>query len=211
MRVPNVIMPEMDHVDRMELLNREIEKFSGFAGTNAFDHKYCLDLASHMSWNQLAHKRLSTMPLAGDTRITLPSNSGPMLSYYIGRKRDLNTAAAPKNELYALIRKKAGAKYSELFKNAEEEKWKRTSDPNNSFVRRYQHLLDTNKSEILDRIRSPSIKDEVAGVYKNAQDHVSNGRLLNGACPREMSLIFLELLLANVRGAPALSYSAEKG
>jgi hypothetical protein len=104
-----------------------------------------------------------------------------------------------------LIRKKAGTRYSNLFKDADPSRWQRHSEPHNSFVRRFQHILNGDGSNVLDLVKNDGIKDEISAIYKKCTEMNRTGALLEGTNAMEMSMIFLELLLSNVRGEPILS------
>jgi hypothetical protein len=169
---PNLLPKMAAPVDQVASLQKEVDLFKAFAGPAMKDMETAVQLIRYYTYAALSAKRLSTFANPDGSRCELVIQSGPILSYFLGRQRKLADAASPKAELYAYVRKKTGKAYSALAKrsrpNFDQRKLDKTvADP---LLVRNMDWLNPAASSILPRIADQKVREHIAGIYRHVAE-----------------------------------------
>jgi hypothetical protein len=101
------------YFDQIAFFNREAGRLTDYLG-QAADMCGLADLVRFYGYGQIAAKRGTSLPLQNGSQVYFFANSGPMVSYFLGRQRSIADVRSPKMEIYELIRDLSGSSYSAL-------------------------------------------------------------------------------------------------
>ena len=141
---PNLLTNADYPMDQVDHLNKEINHFDRYCTAAKNDARISMDMMRFLTYSQFATKRATTFSLAPDTCVSFLAMSGPLVSYYLGKKRNLSAASRPKQEIYAFSHKMSGIPYRNLIKT-KHEKHKPSINTQNS----REPLLEAHLEKIL--------------------------------------------------------------
>lgn len=194
---PNILSPSDFPSDQMTGLNRELALFREHAGHD-LSPRMALDMIRYLAHCQIAGKRLSSLPVGQNSRSVLVPMSGPLLSYYLGKPRDLRDASMPKREIYGLATKLAGSRYKELTAGRGPNiKRKRDLSSLREIVRQCRGLVGSGASRVLAAIDDEATLAHVTKIYENVLRDTDLDNLSNFQVSQAIKLLNLELILAN--------------
>lgn len=191
---PNLLLKARYPLKQLDILDRESNRLLPFIGKRP-NHQ-TVDLLRFYGYSQLANKRMATLPLAGGELVSLAAMSGPIISYFLGRPRNLIDATRPKREIYAYAKSRANAAYSEM--SAFQTGDVRHSEP----IDERDVYLETNRStlkegRVLDLIEDTKIRSHVANMYKGIDVYNAEGSRYSRS--RSRQLLNLELIIKRAR------------
>lgn len=102
------------HCSMLAAASREAVLYIDFVDDCDTEGQRVSDVARFCTYSAIACKRLSTLPLSSGSRPEMLAMSGPITSYFIGKRKGLLEASQPKREIYSFIKKMTGKDYSEL-------------------------------------------------------------------------------------------------
>lgn len=159
------------HCKMLDAANREIELYENFVDVEDLVGQRTADVARFCTYAAIASKRLTTFPISSGSRPELLAMSGPITSYFIGKKKGLLEASQPKREIYDFIEKMTGKTYSELVvQNSEDrmliDELKVTVQNEGRFLSNYSSNLKTDKSKTLNNINEERITSNLLKLFQ---------------------------------------------
>ena len=181
------------HCKMIDAANREVELYKDFVNEIDLIGQRVADVARFCTYSAIASKRLTTFSITSGSRPELLAMSGPITSYFIGRKKSMLEASQPKREIYNFIKKMTGKDYSELVVQNSEDRM--LLDELDTSVRSEDKLLsdyssdfEVEKLKILDCIEDERIRSNITKLFQEK---------LGKAPGFERQVLNLELLLKN--------------
>lgn len=113
-QMPNILSDIELPVPQTALLDAEIVSFRRWLGTGSSTPRMQADIMRFLSYSAVVAKRFQGYPIGPGSELSLPANSGPLLSYYIGRSRGLADANNPKREVFAYAHDATGKRYKAM-------------------------------------------------------------------------------------------------
>jgi hypothetical protein len=97
--------------DKDQISKDELLKFLEICLSKNLKEK--VEVLNYFYYQSNCNKLLTTFSI-NNSAIYLPSMWAPLLSYFLGKKRNLRDAFCPKEEIYKYVNKKSGKKYREI-------------------------------------------------------------------------------------------------
>lgn len=195
--VPNLV----DRND--DWLAGEVRAYREYAGR--VPPRTLVDLLNYHWKLQYWNAVYRTVP-AGMPPVDLPSNWGPFLSYYFGRRRGLRAAVSPKPEIHRYVSDRTGRSHRELKYGSFRSARRQRTDRERSGRRLRSRLLERNRERLAPErsaaipwVRSDSLSTDLDRIYAEVHERVGR-RASHGELERAHRLLNLELLLDRVRG-----------
>jgi hypothetical protein len=212
-QVPNLLYKPDHPLDQVRFLDREVARFRSFVGEPEPTAEVGLQLIRYLTYAALANKRMATLSLPDGSRHLLVAQSGPMLSYYIGRTRSLSDAASPKRETYAFVKTMTGRSYNDLAKPTREPFALRQLDKRagDLLLAGNMHRLRPDRSLVIPRIGDEAARAHAEAVYRQVESTArpDDPDVTLFSQSRARHLVNLELLVETAREAGAVRRAAE--
>lgn len=197
---PNLLSQGDYPHDRMTYLNRELDLFKAHVGSG-LSPRMSLDMVRFLTYSHLANKRLATLPVGRNSRSVLVAMSGPLLSYYLGRPRNLLDASVPKREVYDLCRRLAGETYRKLRAGPTVDEVKTLSmAAMQKMVRDHLAYLNPETSRVLAAVTDAETRSYVTQVYESLWAVLQDGdadQITTFQWGRCLRVLNLELIMEN--------------
>lgn len=184
------------HCKMLDAANREVGLYKSFVVKEDLSGQRVADVARFCTYASIASKRLTTFSISSGSRPELLAMSGPITSYFIGKKKGLLEASQPKREIYDFIEKMTGKPYSQLVvQNSEDrallDKLEVTIQGEDRLLSDYSSYFEIDKLRILDYIDDERIKSNLLKLFQEK---------IGKAPGFERQVLNLELLLTDTIG-----------
>lgn len=191
---PNLLLKASYPLKQLEILDRESARILPFLGKRPAHQT--VDLLRFYGYAQLANKRMATLPLPGGEALSLAAMSGPIISYFLGRPRNLIDATRPKREIYAYAKSRAGAAYSEMaaFQKGDV-RHAGVEDERDAYLEANRSLLRS--PCVPDLIENHKVRSHVANMYTGLDVNDAEGSRYSRS--RSRQLLNLELIIRRSR------------
>lgn len=163
---PNLIYAAGGLDNQTDHLDREIDLFRDWAACKMASNAIDVQLARFASYAALSNKRICAPEIAG-VQFLLAAQSGPILSYFLGKPRLPSDTLLPKGEIYRYARKMTGRSYRDIAKHYPYE----TPPRVDVFMRNNRDLLDGKGSAVLPLIADTGVRKFVADRYDAMSKH----------------------------------------
>ncbi|MDQ6433012.1 hypothetical protein RB623_02965 [Mesorhizobium sp. LHD-90] len=196
--LPYPIKPA-SHCSMLDAADREAGLFRDFMAPDSLGLPRLVAAARFYTYSAIASKRLATFSIPTGGSVQLAAMSGPIISYYAGRPKELLDASQPKREVFAYAQRRTGKPYHELSTPSSDDLKKfprqnRDDSKADGFLQQYRRLLDPKNSRTLDAIPDPKIQNNITKYYKEKVSTL-NDESFSGLF---RTILGLELLLENV-------------
>jgi hypothetical protein len=192
---PNLVRPED------AWLAEEVRAYRDYAGRHP--ERVLLDMLNYHWHMHYWNKVYRTVP-AGTPGVDLPSNWGPLLSYYLGKHRGLEAAVGPKRDIYGYVHDRTGRSHFDLKFGSFRSSPRQLADLRrfrqglrSRLLERNRERLSPDESTVLARVESGALATRLDRLYGEIHGTIG-GELPYDDLKHGHRLLNLELLLDRV-------------
>ncbi len=175
------------------------------ARTRDSNLRTAIDVLNFYYYSHNMSKELTTFPVAAGTRMSLPANWGPLVSYFVGKRRTVRDAVSPKREIYEYVEDRLGRTYQDAaFDSVADRKREMAAESEYKaelplpLLARYADRLDPDRSLAVS-LASDEVAADLRTRYDSALARVGDTATYHEA--RKLHrIVNLEAILSNVYG-----------
>jgi len=197
--------PFMISNEYYELIKAELTEFFSLIPNNT--NIRFIDAFNFFYYNQNCNKLLTNFPAPCGAQVLLPVMSGPMLSYFIHKSRNVHDVISPKKEIRKYIENISGISYSSITNSKllvnkislQSSRKQRNTRVKSILLFRNRERLNKRNSSVLQLINDPGTLEKTELIYDNLYGNIDNNGFIDYYnMSQAFRIINLETLLANV-------------